>query len=307
MSLYLKYRPDDFNLVKGNSEIITSLTTMLSKKDPPHSYFFFGPTGCGKTTLARIVATKLGCSLDSDEFTEVDSAYYRGIDDVREMRRISNYMPAVGDCRVWILDECHKITGDAQNALLKWLEDTPKHVYVILCTTDPDKVIPTIKGRCQQFGLKPLSDSQMFGLLRRIVKEEDETVEKEVLDQIVEDSKGHARNAIQTLEQVLSVPEDKRLEIAKQSVREMSLAIDLCRALINKGSSWKQINTILKGLNNEDPERIRRAVIGYCTSVLLKGDNILCGLILEEFLDHPFYDSPMPQLVFACYNVINNR
>jgi DNA polymerase-3 subunit gamma/tau len=306
MSLYLTYRPTDFSQVKGNAETIASLTTLLAKKQPPHSYMFYGPTGCGKTTLARIVAGMLGCDINNDEYNEVDSAYYRGIDDVREMRRVANYMPAIGKCRIWVLDECHKMTGDAQNALLKWLEDTPNHVYIILCTTEPDKMISTVRGRCQQFQLKPLNDSQMFGLLRRIARGEGEEVDKQVYDQIIEDTKGHARNAIQILEQVLSVPEDKRLEIAKQTAKEVSLSIDLCRALINPGSSWKQVSTILNGLVDQDPERIRRAVLGYSSAVLLKKDNPICGLVMEEFYN-TFYDSPMPQLVFACYSVIKNR
>lgn len=307
MSLYQKYRPHTFERVKGNNEIKNALTQMLSDLDTcPHAFLFHGETGCGKTTLARIVATKLGCKVDSSDYTEINFADLRGIDTIREIIKQSQFRPIESDCRVWVLDECQKMTGDAQNALLKILEDAPDHVYFILCTTDPQKLLSTVKGRCSQFQVKPLTDEDMSSLLRRIVKAEGEELEEEIYEQIISDAKGHARNAIQTLEQVLSVPEDKRLEIAKKNALEESQSVDLCRALLNKKTSWSDIQKILAGLRGTEPETIRRAVIGYAANTLVSKDFPICGLILEEFIS-PFYDSGFPQLVYACYSVIKNR
>jgi DNA polymerase III gamma/tau subunit len=304
MSLYLKYRPSDLTQMKGNSDTLIALEGMLSKPETcPHSFLLHGPTGCGKTTLGRIIATRLGCK--GSDYREVDSADFRGIDTIREIRKNAMFMAMEGDCRVWLIDECHKMTNDAQNALLKILEEPPSKVYFILCTTDPQKLISTIKGRCVQFQLNPLNETQLYGLLRSIVRQEEASVEKEVYDQIISDSQGHPRNAINILEQVLNVPEDRRLEVAKKTAELQSQSIELCRALM-KRASWKEVAAILTGLKDQEAESIRRAVLGYCQAILLKGkDEPLCGLILEEFIN-PFYDSGFPQLVYACYTVTKN-
>lgn len=300
MSLYLKYRPTELKGIKGNSEIVSALEGMLKNITTlPHSFLLHGPTGCGKTTIGRIIATRLGCK--EMDFHEIDSADFRGIDTVREIRKQSQFMPLESPCCVWLIDECHKMTNDAQNALLKILEDTPSHVYFILATTDPQKLLPTIKGRCSQFQVKPLSDSQMMSLLREVVKAEGESLQKLVYDQIIQDSFGLSRNALQTLDQVLRVDPEQRLDVAKRSAEQQSQAIELCRVLIGK-SSWKQITTILEGLKEEDPEGIRRCVLGYAQAVLLKNDNAQAGLVLESFIE-PFFNSGFPQLVLACYIV----
>lgn len=304
MSLYLKYRPTDLESVRGNSVVVEALQNMLSKIETcPHVFLLHGGTGCGKTTIGRIIADKLGCS--GSDFAEIDSGQFRGIDTVREIRKNCNYKPINGDCRVWLIDECHKLTNDAQNALLKILEDTPKHVYFILCTTDPQKVISAIKGRSQEFQVNPLSDVQMKGLLRKIVKEEDESLAPEIYDQIIQDSMGHPRKALQILEQVLNVSEEKRLEVSKQAAVTQSQAIELCRVLLKKGAAWKEVASILTGLKDQEPEDIRRMVMGYCQAILLKAENDRAGMILEYFVE-PFYNSGFPGLTLACYLSFKN-
>jgi len=301
MSLHLKYRPKTFDEVIGNEEVIEILSNMLEKNDCPHSFLFTGPTGTGKTTVARIMADELGCV--GEDLKEIDIADFRGIDMAREIRRKSGYKPISGPCRVWVLDEAHELTTQAQDALLKILEDTPRHVYFILCTTDDHKLKPTLKGRCSTFAMKTLEDRQMMSLLRRVVDGEDETLLKPVYQQIIQDGLGHPRNALQILEQVLSVEPDSRLKTAEKAAVEYSQSIELCRALMNENTTWQGVSKILTGLKQEEPEKIRRHVLGYCQSVLLKTSNNRAGLIMENFLE-PFYNTLMPGLVFACYNII---
>ena len=200
---------------------------------------------------------------------------------------------------------CHKMTNDAQNALLKLLEDTPSHVYFILGTTEPQRMLATIKGRCAVFQVHPLNERQMFGLLRSVVKEEEESIPREIFEQIHADSFGHPRNALQILEKVLMANPEDRLEVAKQVEAIQSQSIELCRVLVGKGTAWKEVREILNGLKEEEPESIRRHVLGYAQAVLLKSDNERAGLVLEEFVDH-FYSSGFPGLVLASYSVIKN-
>ena len=304
MSLYLKYRPKTLDELRGNSSIASALDGMLSDKETcPHAFLIHGPTGCGKTTIGRIIADRLGCK--GSDFREVNTADMRGIDTIRDIIKQAQFRPIEGSCRVWLIDECHKLTNDAMNSLLKILEDTPTHVYFILCTTDPHKLLKTIQGRCSQFAVKPLDDRQMFRLLKTIVKEEGEDLPQEVYDQIMQDSLGHPRNALQILDQVLRVNPDKRLEIAHRSAEEFSESIALCRALIKEGTGWKEVREILNGLKDQEPENIRRNVLGYAQAVLLKDDNPRAGLVLEEMLE-PFYNSGFPMLVYACYSIIKN-
>ncbi len=300
MNLHLKYRPSCFEEVYGNQGIVESLQSTIQGKDRPHSYLFHGDTGCGKTTLGRIIANELGCK--GSDLREVDSADFRGIDTVREIRKQAQYRPLEGPCKVWILDECHKMSNDAQNALLKALEDTPKHVYYILCTTDPEKLIKTIRGRCSQYQVSPLSEKDMKKLLRYVVKCEEEKLDKNIYDQIIQDSQGRPREALQILAQVLCVEPEKRLEVAKRSAELQSQTIELCRALLG-GAGWKKVANILNGLKGEDPESIRRAVLGYCSAVLLKEENNQAANIMEEMID-PFYNTGFSGLIFACYSVV---
>ncbi len=303
-TLALKYRPKTLDEVAGNQLVVSILKKQLSKETSQplsRAILLHGPTGCGKTTLARIIAKELG--VQEEDLKEIDSADFRGIDTIREIRKQSTYKPLNSPFRVWILDEVHRLTNDAQSALLKTLEDTPKHVYFILCTTDPQKLLPTIRGRCAQFQVQPLNEKEMKRLLLRVVKAEGESLAKEVYDQIVQDSQGHPRNALQILAQVLSAGPEKRLEVAKRTAEVQSQTIELCRALMSNRTPWKKVATILEGLKDQDPEQIRRAVLGYCQAILLKEPNNQAAAVMEEFIE-PFYNSGFPGLVLACYSTL---
>ena len=302
MTLYLKYRPKTLDTIVGNRETVISIDATLKSVDPPHTFLLHGPTGTGKTTTARIMASKFGCT--GNDLREVDSADFRGIDTIREIRRQSSFRPLEGKARAWILDECHALTSDAQNALLKILEDTPKHVFFFLCTTNPQKLLETVKGRCTQYQMTTLNDLQTKKLLRDVVQAEQESLAKDVYDQIILDSQGRPRDALQILEKVLSVDPHDRLVIAQQAAEQQSQIIELCRAMIN-AAPWSKISKIIDGLRDEDPEGIRRHILKYFSSVILttRDDANRAATIMEEFIE-PFYDTGFPGLVYACYSAI---
>lgn len=304
MSLYHKYRPGKMGEVRGNVEAVESVSKMLENPEKcSRAFLLSGPTGCGKTTMARIIKNTL--EVDDVDFREINASDDRGIEKIREIIKNLAFKPLSSKYRIYLLDECHKLTNDAQNALLKVLEDGPKHIFFLLCTTEPEKIIKAVQGRCTMVKLSPLNEKDMKRLLLKVIKAEGDTVEDEVLTQIIEDSQGHPRNALQILEQVLSVEPDNRLQLAKRTAEQTNQSIELCRELISSKGSWKGVTSILEGLKGQDPESIRRVVLGYAQAVLLKSDNPRAALILECFME-PTYNSGFPQIVFSSYQVIKS-
>mgnify|MGYP001575319377 CR=1 FL=1 len=300
MSLYLKYRPETLDDFAGNRLTTDALNTVLQKSTEqlPHTFLFTGASGCGKTTLARIVAQRLDCS-DFD-FKEMNSADFRGIDTVREIIRNMMLKPMKGTVRVWLIDECHQLSKDAQNALLKALEDTPKHVYFLLATTDPQKLLKTIQNRCMQFNVSPLPESRMLKLLQDVVKKEKKQISDEILKSVVQSSLGSPRAALVILDKIIDLSKDKISKVIDETARQENEVLDLCRALFKK--NWKEISKILDGLREQEPENIRRAVLGYYSSVLVKSDTPLAYIVLDCFRKS-FYDTGFSGLVMACYEV----
>lgn len=302
MEIYKRYRPKTLDRVIGNQSTVSSLKNMLERNTLPHVLLFLGPSGCGKTTLARILTTELGC--DDLDYTELNCSDFRGIDTVRSIMRKMNLAP-IGKCRVYLLDEVHKMSGDGQNAALKMLEDTPPHIYFFLCTTDPNKLIKTLRNRCTEMAVESLRDEQMDTLLLRVCKREKIELEDTIKEDIILSAQGSARMALVLLDKIASLAPEQRAEALAQKVAEENEAIELCRALI-KGDPWKRIAEILRSIKG-DPEAIRYAVLGYATAILLKGaDNRKAILVLDCFKDN-FYDSKTAGLVYAAYSVVNSK
>lgn len=269
IELYRRYRPTQFSEVVGNESAIKSLRKEL--ENGSHVFLFVGNAGCGKTTLARIVAKEVGAGELS--IKEINSADNRGIDTAREIMEQMRFNPVDGDALVWILDEMHMITTAGQNALLKALEDTPSHVYFMLCTTDPQKLIAPLKSRCSIINVKPLSEKEMLYLLKRTARAEGQKLSPEVYEKIIEIAQGGSRRALKLLAKVLYLDNDEeRLETLKQGEESDNIqSIELCRALIKKGCDWSTLASILKSMDMADPEKIRMGVLGYMNSVLLNG------------------------------------
>src|SRR5262249_17562499 len=159
-------------------------------------------------------------------------ANFRGIDMVRDIQTRVSLAPISGPCRIWLIDECHKLSNDAMNAFLKLLEDTPKHCYFMLCTTDPGKLIAAIKTRCTEIAVKGLVHKAMEGLLLYVMKEEKLEFSQEVIDEIIGASDGSARKALVLLEQVMELDTDElRIEAIQNSDTKRE-AYEIFQALI---------------------------------------------------------------------------
>ena len=152
--LTLRYRPKSWKTFVGNDSVAQSIQNLIDNDKLPKAILLSGPSGTGKTTIARIIKNQLGVS--DDDYREYDIGDTRGIDNIRTLSRDSIYKPISGNKRIYLLDEIQGATADAFSAMLKWLEDAPKHVLVILATTHPQKLPKAVLTRCTQFELKPV-------------------------------------------------------------------------------------------------------------------------------------------------------
>ena len=299
MPLHTDYRPSKLNDFFGNDSEIEKLDSMLDRpiEKIVHSFMFKGPKGCGKTTLARIVAKDLGCH-DTD-ITELDIATNRGIDAAKELRSSVSFAPLSGSVKCYILDEVHMGTKEFFNGLLKTLEEPPNHVYFMLCTTEPEKVLVTVKSRCAVYTVDKLDREQMVEFLSWILEKEDVTLSKEVLTKISKASEGTPREALIMLDQVINLDQTKINEYLETAQTQEKQVNELCQSLL-KQQSWKIVSKIINSLK-EEPETIRRAVIGYMAAVALNNSNpSLAVQIIDEF-STPFYDTGKAGLVKACF------
>ena len=300
MELYKKHRPKTLRAVIGAEQTTAALENMLKRGTLPRTLLFHGPSGCGKTTLARILKDRLGCH-DLD-FKEMNCSDVRGVDSVREISRSMFLAPCGGPCRMWLLDEVHQWTKDSQHAALKMLEDTPGHVYFMLCTTDPQKLLKTILTRCCEMPVRLLTYEELKTLVTRVCSREQATISQETLEDIVSNAQGSARTALVLLDKVVNLSEEERSAAIQQQLSEENEAIDLCRALMDRKADWRKVATVLQDLKGE-PESIRYAVLGYARAVLLKSKNVRAYDIICAFEDN-FYDSKAAGLARACYQVL---
>lgn len=295
--LHITERPNSFEKVIGNKEIVKSIQSLLSKKDHPHSYMLYGQSGCGKTTIARIMAKEL--KISENDIQEINSSNNRGIDTAREIIQNAMYKPLNGTHKMYILDEVHKTTKDFQNAMLKVLEDTPSHVYFVLCTTEPEQIIKTVRTRCSSFEVQFPAVNVLARFLKGIAEKHEKEFSSSVYKSIAEHSENSIRQSLVILEQILEIEEEEEALSVISSIRMQEAAvIDLCRALIKK-ESWNKISGLLKGIT-EEPEKVRRAVLGYASAVLLNGSNEQAAEIIDNFKNN-FYDSGKAGLVYASF------
>lgn len=301
IELFKKYRPKRFSDLVGQNDAVRMLTEMGRKGSIPHTLLLTGESGCGKTTIARILREKLKCG-DKD-FQELNAADDRGIDIIREIRQHSGLAPMTGACRIWLIDEVHQLTPQAQESFLKLLEDTPKHVYFFLATTDPGKLKKTIITRCTEIKVSPLKPSDAKKLLTTVSEAEGKAVEPDVMEKIVELAEGSARKLLVLLHQIIDLTSEEEKLTALQKADVKQAAVAIAKALMNPRTKWPEIAAIIKSVE-EEPETIRRIVLGYVGAVALNKPNPIREVqILEAFLE-PYYNSNKAGLIQSCAVVV---
>lgn len=248
-TLYRKYRPQSFNEVIGQDEVVTTLQKQITNESIAHAYLFSGGRGTGKTSIARIFARELGCH-DQDIY-EIDAASNRGINEIRTLRDGVVNRPFYSQYKVYIIDEVHMLTKEAFNALLKTLEEPPAHAIFILATTEKHKVLDTILSRCQVYDFRLGDKVQLAGMVERVAKEEGYDVASDAAEYIATMGNGSFRDTLSHLQKVLAVGDKK-------------ITLDDLQSIYGSGDQSAPY-VLLEALNAQDGEQLIQSYQKYTT------------------------------------------
>lgn len=331
-TFYLKYRPqsiDDLDI----EDVRNSLAKIVSKGNIPHAFLFAGPKGTGKTSAARILAKVINCDPPSNKASvnrpcnkceqclsiangnnidviEMDAASNRGIDDIRVLRDAVKLTPAKSKAKIYIIDEAHMLTVEASNALLKTLEEPPSHVYFILATTNPEKLIGTIISRTTVINFRKANKQEIKRSLKRIVKAESIKLKDEDLDFIIKSSKGSFRDAVKLLERVAAE--------GSEFLKKENIGFENLVELIEK----KEKNKIFEELKNTEEsglssvyliesllEILRLKLVGETETKLRKGEIIhlieLLIFAIDQIKISPIEQLPLELALYKWFSKID--
>ncbi|MEB9673997.1 MULTISPECIES: DNA polymerase III subunit gamma/tau [Bacillus cereus group] len=314
-ALYRKYRPTNFIELIGQNHIKQTIQNALKLAKFSHAYMFTGPRGTGKTTIAKLIATSLNCENLNNEgepcnecsqckairgnshadVLEIDAASNNGVEQIREIREQVAYAPGTGKYKVYIIDEVHMLSTGAFNALLKTLEEPPKHVIFILATTDVHKVPTTIISRCQRFDFRRIGPRDIIERLRHVAIKEEVKIEEEALQLLGMLAQGGMRDALSLMDQTIAFATNET--ITKDDVSEVvgRISIEKIEACIGdllKGNTIEILNLINQViLNGKEPIYLLEDLIGYLRDLVIskafkvQEDNITTAILNNKFYE----------------------
>ena len=309
-ALYRKYRPQTFSDVVDQEHVTRTLKNSIKLGHISHAYLFNGPRGVGKTTIARVFAKAINCLNPNGEepcgecevcksivngsnpdIIEIDAASRTRVEQMRDTLEKTSFLPTMSKYKVYIIDEIHMLSSNSFNALLKTLEEPPAHVIFILCTTEVEKVIPTIRSRCQRFDFHLIDKDAMISHLIDVSKEEDINISEEAISLIAESAEGGMRDALSLLDQVSSFSLSD--EITKEDVLMISGRLSTSTLTeiawsVYKNNSTETINLIDSVIKlGKEVERITQDLISFYKDILVikntSRDLKKSGYELDEF------------------------
>jgi DNA polymerase-3 subunit gamma/tau len=314
LALYRKYRPASFAEVVGQNHVTEPLRAALAAGRINHAYLFSGPRGCGKTSSARILARSLNCAQGptsdpcgtcsscvalapegpgSIDVVELDAASHGGVDDARDLRDRAFYAPAESRYRVFIIDEAHMVTTQGFNALLKIVEEPPEHLVFIFATTEPEKVLATIRSRTHHYPFRLLPPSTMRGLLAQVCAAEGVTIEPAVYPLVIRAGGGSARDSLSVLDQLLAGAGDEGVTYARAvallGVTDVALIDDMVSALAAQDGAtvYATIDQLVEA--GHDPRR-------FASDLLQRFRDLVLLRIAPEQASQGLVDAPEDQL-----------
>lgn len=311
MMLYNKYRPQSFEFLAGQAHIKKILTNQVEKNQVSQSYLFTGPAGTGKTTVARILAAMVNCSTgatatppatdpnvidifsgkSASDVIEMDAASNRGIEEIKEIRKQAYFSCIKMRRKIFIIDECHQLTPQAWEALLKILEEPPSHVIFILCTTEDQKVPETVQTRCTCLEFRELVVADIQAYLKKISDLEGMTINDSALLMLARGGRGSMRRAMSNMEMARSAGSPVTAELVESvtgaasasSVRDFLKSIVSCKFVDGLAASSRSIGT---GVSAED---YLSSIASYCRDLMLCGakgyDMVEYGYSQQEVAD----------------------
>ncbi len=314
LALYRKYRPASFAEVIGQGHVTEPLRTALAAGRINHAYLFSGPRGCGKTSSARILARSLNCAQGptpdpcgacpscvalapegpgSIDVVELDAASHGGVDDARDLRDRAFYAPAESRYRVFIIDEAHMVTTQGFNALLKIVEEPPEHLVFVFATTEPEKVLATIRSRTHHYPFRLLPPSTMRGLLEQVCTAEGVTIEPAVYPLVIRAGGGSARDSLSVLDQLLAGAGTDGVTYARAvallGVTDVALIDDVVSALAAQdgASVFATIDRLVEA--GHDPRR-------FASDLLQRFRDLVLLRVAPESAGRGLVDAPEDQL-----------
>ena len=283
LALYRKYRPKKFNEIIGQDHIVKTLQNQIALDKVGHAYLFCGSRGTGKTSTAKIFARELNCTCEhkntckfckeelSLDILEIDAASNNGVDEIRDLREKVKYPPVDGKYKVYIIDEVHMLSPSAFNALLKTLEEPPKHAIFILATTEVHKLPQTILSRCMRFDFKLVAIEELISHLKNILKKENIQFEEDAVELIARAGEGSVRDTLSIADRCISYADkltrQSVIEILGETERQSLIALSDIILNGNVGDALIKLDELLKA--GKSPAVLSKDLIYYYRDLLL--------------------------------------